>query len=363
MRVALRADASEDIGTGHIMRCLALADELRAGGAQCLFVCRELPGHLVGRITQQGFAVNVLPLAGSYRTPRGPSDYRGWAQVSAAQDADEFVAAVQSADVVVIDHYGFGLAWERRVRAALPAPLLAIDDLCREHSVEYLLDQNFGRSGADYAASLVHRPDGETLTGPRYALLRREFREQRARLARPAEPPAVHNLLVTLGGVDKPNITAAVVAALQAADLDWVAEVTVLLPRSAPHYARVEALLAGKPGYRLLGAASQMAELMATATLCVGAVGGTAWERAALGLPTVLVPVADNQQAAARELAAADIGLLLDPHDIADQLESRLIAARDRWSALVSASLQLCDARGAVRVARRLLSAAPLNSL
>lgn len=358
MRIALRADASEDIGTGHVMRCLALAAELRAGGAECLFVCRELPGHLAGRIAQHGFEVDLLPLAEPYFPPHSATDYRGWAQVPEVADAEQFVAAVQTADVVIIDHYGFGLKWEQTVRAALRSRLLAVDDLCREHSVEQLLDQNFGRSGADYGASLSHSPDTEALTGPRYALLRREFREQRALLRRSAEPPAMHRLLVTLGGVDQHNITGEVVAVLGAADMDWLAEVTVLLPHSAPHYAEVQALLAGRPGYRLLGAAKRMAELMAAATLCVGAVGGTAWERAALGLPSVLVPVAANQQAAARELAAADIGLLLDPGDIVGALEARLLEARERWSALVGANLQLCDAQGAVRVARRILHAA-----
>jgi spore coat polysaccharide biosynthesis predicted glycosyltransferase SpsG len=165
-------------------------------------------------------------------------------------------------------------------------------------------------------------------------------------------------LLVTLGGVDKDNITGRVLAALVAARLDWLAEVCVLLPQAAPHFTAVQAQLAGRPGYRLPGMADEMAALMSSATLCVGAVGGTAWERAAMGLPSVLVPVAANQQAAARELAAADVGLLLDPADIAAQLAARLLEARARWPELVQANLQVCDAQGAERVADRLLAAA-----
>lgn len=357
-RIAFRADASEDIGTGHVMRCLALATELRNRGAECVFVCRDLPGHRAGQIRQQDFAVELLPLTGDYRRPAGDTDYRRWAQVEELTDAAEFVARVVHADAVVVDHYGFAAEWETAVTAALGCRMVAVDDLCRVHQVHHLVDQNFGRTAASYAQTARQAPQTDIMAGPAFALLRAEFRAQRARLHRPAAEPAAHRLLVTLGGIDQHNVTGAVVAALQAILPDWLTETVVLLPEGAPHHARVRERLNSITGFRLLGSADRMAGLMAEATLCIGAVGGTAWERMALGLPSVLVPVAQNQQPAAERLAAAELAVLLPAADIETRLAECLDAVRSRWPELAQRNLEVCDAAGTLRVAERLLAAA-----
>lgn len=320
---AFRVDAGLDIGTGHTMRCLTLADALARAGGECHFLVRPLPGHLMDAIRERGHAVHVLPLlcgvgsggggsggAGSgdaaYGDHPAPPPHAAWLQGDWRGDARASHAVLERLrpDWLILDHYALDRNWEA---LALPPSvrLAVIDDLAdRPHLARLLLDQNAGRGAGDYAGLLPE--DGHALIGPRFALLRPEFAALREKaLARRGHAETRH-LLITLGGVDRDNATGRVLAALAAADLPPDMAITVVLGPNAPWRAEVERAARGMPGaVRVLSGVSDMAGLMAEADICIGAAGTTAWERCALGLPTLLMALADNQRPIQRALIAA----------------------------------------------------------
>ena len=153
------------------MRCLALARALREEGASCRFVCRELPGHLGARIAAEGFELALLPADGE----AAAMDERG--------DAEATIEALRgSVDVLIVDHYALDARWEQALQPHA-GKLVAIDDLAdRPHLAQMLIDQNAGRRAERYAGLVS--TDCRVLAGPRYAMLRPEFRQRREASAR-----------------------------------------------------------------------------------------------------------------------------------------------------------------------------------
>lgn len=357
MRVALRTDASGHIGTGHLMRCLTLADALRAGGARTRFVCRPLPAGLGALVTGRGHELASLP-PGSDAVPAPPDPpHAGWLGATQADDAEATLAALAGEgawDWLVVDHYALDARWEARLRSAARR-ILAIDDLAdRRHDCDALLDQNFYADGAARYEGLV---PGQCLRllGPRHALLRPEFGAARARLRERGE--AVTRLLVFFGGIDARNLTGAALDALDTLGLD--ADIDVVIGAAHPQRAALEARCAARPRTTLHVQAANMAELIAAADVGIGAAGVATWERCALGLPALAFAVAANQQALWRD--AAREGLLLGPAiDASDRsalaLQLRALVDNPALRAhLARRGLETVDALGAARVARVLL--------
>lgn len=275
MRVAIRADASVALGSGHVMRCLTLAQALRRQGAQVLFLCRRLPGHLGEEIRQQGFEVRWL---GAGSAPGEQQVHRG-----------------RPLDLLVVDHYGLDRRWEKAMRPCARA-ILVIDDLAdRGHACDLLLDQNL-------LPDLQHRYQGllppgcRQLLGPRYALLREDFYRESSR---PRLRRDLRRLLVFFGGSDPANLTGRALRELAETALG----ADVVIGAGNPHRADIQALCDGNQGrWSLHVQTERMAELMAGADLALGAGGSSHWERCVLGLPALVVTVADNQVATTRLL-------------------------------------------------------------
>jgi UDP-2,4-diacetamido-2,4,6-trideoxy-beta-L-altropyranose hydrolase len=179
---------------------------------------------------------------------------------------------------------------------------MAVDDLAdRQHDCELLLDQNLGRQAKDYAGLLSCQT--QTLIGPAYALLRPEFAQWRDYSLQRRAQPQLKNLLITMGGVDSENATGQVLDALCQCDLPADLRITVVMGPTAPWLAQVQAQVAAMPRpTQVLAGVSNMAQLMAASDLCIGAAGGSAWERCALGLPTLVLILAANQQSGAMAL-------------------------------------------------------------
>ena len=340
MRVAIRADASVEIGSGHVMRCLALAGELQRQGASVRFLCRELPDALAALIHAQGHGV--------YRLPPRPD----W-----SQDAADTQALIEvGTDWLAVDHYQLGIAWETALRARVTR-LMVIDDLGREHQCDLLLDQNLQADGrCDGSLS----PDCVALLGPRHCLLRAEFAAARSR-PRPRDG-RIRRLLVAFGGGDTGGETLKALAALAGLGRDDLT-VDVVIASGHPLRARIEAACRERPNVRLHVDTTSMATLMRDADLALGAGGGMAWERCCMGLPAVVVAIADNQDEVARQLAAAGGQIFLGPAasvDVGDwgRTLERLLALPELVVHLGKQAARLVDGRGAMRVARQLLGAA-----
>lgn len=308
MNIAFRTDASLQIGTGHVMRCLTLANALQAAGAQCHFICREHPGNLIAQIRQHGFAVSVLPAATeafiiNELAVEAQSNYAAWLGADWATDAAQTKVGVgaTAVDWLIADHYAIDARWEQTLRP-LCSKLMVIDDLAdRPHDCDLLLDQNLGRDVRDYS-QLV--PEGCTvLAGPHYALLRPEFAALRDDSLRRRAIPQLKHLLITMGGVDQADATGKVLEALQDCLLPADMRITVVMGPHAPWLERVQLLakLIPKPT-EVKGNVNNMAQLMAESDLAIGAAGSTSWERCCLGLPSIIGVQAANQQLIANAL-------------------------------------------------------------
>lgn len=351
MRVVFRVDASQVMGSGHVMRCLTLARALRDRGRECLFICREHAGNLNAFIQGEGFALHSLPVGNEQDDELAHAHWLGASQAEDAQVCKTLIAAWRP-DWLVVDHYALNHRWEAAVAPA-GCRLLVIDDLAdRAHICDLLLDQNLGRRAVDYLGLL---PEHCTvLIGPSYALLRPEFAVLReASLAR-RQRADLQNVLIALGGVDQDNHTEVILDALKRCELPACLRFTVVLGATAPHLQTVKAKASECPWpVEVLSGIGDMAERMARADLAIGAGGGTSWERCCLGLPTLLIVLAENQRQASHALNSAGAALLVDP---ALPLVSQLQLVFDRLSEpsalrlLADAASRVADGGGGARL-------------
>lgn len=355
MLVVFRVDASRVIGTGHVMRCLTLADSLRSRGGQCVFVTREHDGHLAGLIRGRGFEAIVLPPEPA--AAPAPGDYGHWLGGDWAADADATVAAFggRRPDWVVVDHYAIDERWERRLRPRCHR-LAVIDDLAnRDHDCDVLLDQN-AVAGAD------QRYDGRVpgschlMLGPRHALLQPQYAELHAK----AQPRGgvIRSVLIYFGGADAKNLTGLAVDALLALERPDLAVDVVIEPTHA-HARALAERLTGRRNFTAHGRLPTLAPLMLAADLAVGAGGATSWERCCLGLPALVITLAENQKPIAAELDRLGALRWLGHQDEVDaEALQRALAevirtgAAEAWS---RRALSLVDGLGAARVAEVLL--------
>lgn len=356
MKFLFRVDASVLIGSGHVMRCLTLATALRQQGKQCYFACREHEGNLIGLLRQRGFAVTVLPAASKAVFDADGPTHASWLGCGWEEDAHQTCALVQALapDWLVVDSYALDYRWETAVRDG--TSLLVIDDLAdRVHACDLLVDQNLGRCVADYQALVPS--SCQVLAGPAYALLRPEFARLRdASIARRGAP--LGQILVNMGGVDQPDATGAVLRILRSCELPHDCRLTVVMGMQAPWIAqvRVEAELMPWPTEVLVNV-SDMAELMTASDLAIGAAGSTSWERCCLGLPALMVVLAENQRAGAAALEAHGAALQLGGVDeiglrLPSALEECVLPAR--LAQMAAAAGALVDGNGVERVLRAL---------
>jgi UDP-2,4-diacetamido-2,4,6-trideoxy-beta-L-altropyranose hydrolase len=354
MKVAIRADASAAIGSGHLMRCLCLADALREQGSEVLFVCHELPAPLAAQVAAHGHGLAVLPAPGE---PGDPAPQKAWPGGRQGEDAAATLACLEgrAVDWLVADHYGLDRLWESRMRGAA-RQTMAIDDLAREHDCDLLLDQTFHPDPATRYANRVSA-HATRLLGPSYALLRPEFQQARAQAA-PREGE-VRRLLVFMGGMDASNATGLV---LQAVELLQRPELLldVVIGPGHPARAAIQASCAARPGAVCHVQTQDMADLLARADLAIGAGGGATWERCALGVPALAFALADNQ----RELlaSAARHGIVYVPDDAPDARTlamhlNALLANTALRNHLSRRAFALVDGKGVQRVAAALCGA------
>ena len=365
MLIVFRADASLKIGTGHVVRCLTLADALKARGATCHFICRTHAGHLIDRIRQKGIIVHPLPanqsalgMAASDTVEQpAPAAWLGATQEHDAYETAKSLGTLRP-DWLIVDHYAIDDQWEQALRPYC-GRIMVIDDLAdRPHDCDLLLDQNLGRMDKDYA-TLVPTHCAR-LTGPRYSLLRPEFTRLREYSLSRRKQPQLKSLLITMGGVDEPNATSRVLQALEGSELPSDVTIIVVMGAQAPWLQSVQQLAVTMPWRTEVRVnVSDMAQLMATADLAIGAAGTTSWERCCLGLPTLLVVLAENQWAGALALQRAGaVRLLGEPHSIQEQLAPAILSFLDEMTLVqLSISAQsVTDGQGVTHVIQRMES-------
>jgi UDP-2,4-diacetamido-2,4,6-trideoxy-beta-L-altropyranose hydrolase len=340
------------------MRCLSLASEISNCGGQCLFICREHEGHIIPFIESQGHQVAVLPLDDKSDKSGLESVSYLWLGASWQDDAMQTRQCLQGRklDWLVVDHYCLDERWQKSLRSAA-RKLMVVDDLAdRNHDCDILLDQNLGRLNDDYSDKAPMQ--SETLIGPKYALLRPEFAEWREHSLKRRKSPQLKSLLITMGGVDKSNFTEKVLLACSRCELDFNLSITVVMGSSAPWLAQVQEVAANMPWpTEVKVSVNNMAELMAESDFAIGAAGATSWERCTLGLPSLLMVIADNQRDVASALEKAGAAILADSNNLDAQVRKIFSGdVKNRLKSMIDLSAAVADGRGVARVVNRMMN-------
>lgn len=357
MLVVIRADASQTIGSGHIMRCLTLAERLRSKGADVSFICRDFHGNLAEDIKSKGFEVYLLPRVVENQSDLNSSEVM-WLGTDWKSDADETMAVLakyaKTIDWIIIDHYGIDYKWQSCIRTRVHN-IMAIDDIAnRRHDCEILLDQNLFEYPSTRYFHLV--PKGcRMLLGPHYALLRPEFSE--ARLNSSKRDGRVQRLIVFYGGSDPSNETLNTLHALESLPLS----IDVIVGRINPNIKKIDEFISKQKNMSLYCDVDNMAQLMIKADLAVGASGSSSWERCCVGLPMILISVAENQEDIARNLENHQCAVYLGKSSEVTKLDilrvvQSLIKTPTKVRELSQNASQLVDGYGAERVSNIMLT-------
>lgn len=359
MRVILRVDASTRIGSGHLMRCLTLAAALREGGGEMTFLCRDLPGNLIDLVLAQGFPVQQLappPPDAVLESEPGHAAWLGVPWQSDAAEVGQVLGELPAQDWLIVDSYALDRRWEGMLRP-LVGRIMVIDDLAdRPHDCDLLLDQNL-YAGLENRYDLLVPDHCVKLLGPRYALLRPEFRAARSVLRQ--RDGRVQRIIVFFGANDLFNDTAKTLEALSHLRYQDIA-VDVVVGKGNPQKTSVEARCAALPQVRYHVQVDNMAELLSAADLSIGAGGVTNWERFAVGTPSIIVAVAENQEILSRDLGKMGLVFYLgrsveiDSKMIQKSVE-RAISHPEILLEMQSRCMEIVDGSGAAVVADYLL--------
>ncbi len=333
----VRADATTAIGSGHVMRCLALAQGWQDAGGDVTFAAAGLGDTLRRRLVDEGITVVELD-----------------ARPGSRRDAEATVvhARQAGADWIVADGYDFDATYQQRLREAGPK-LLVLDDYghADHYHADLVVNLNLDADESMYAN---RDPATRLLLGTRYALLRREFRRHGDRDR--STPPIARHVLVTFGGSDLRDMAAVTIRAIHR--IDEVEFETIVIAGCQDLQTRLLPLAANGPQrIEVLGHVSEMAARMIRADLAVAAAGGTSWERALLSLPSLVVTVAENQRSIAEALhragAATNLGMWHDVREetLAEAIRSAALDESLRRQQAASAG-RIVDGRGAERVVR-----------
>lgn len=331
-RVVFRAEASPSIGGGHVFRCLSLARQMTLNGWDCTFLATAETFRFLHPSVFDGMGTERLR----------PGDFGGHLSLSTKPD------------VVVFDLYS-ELTETEREWSAHGAGVVVIDDLRNQfHHADILLNQNDPSCAPRYAGFVT--PECRLLCGPRYALLRSDF----ARLRPLAEerwrmPRTPSRIFISFGLTDPTGMCLLALKALERVDTKL--HVDIVVGSGTPHLVELKSVVANsKLSISLHIDTQDVARLMLEADFAIAAGGGSSWERCTLALPTIVIPVADNQLISCETLesAGAAINIGLVTKGISTRLESLVdTLTRDGIvrSQMGLAAMKLCDGKGAQRVA------------
>jgi UDP-2,4-diacetamido-2,4,6-trideoxy-beta-L-altropyranose hydrolase len=350
----IRADANPEIGIGHVMRCLALAEWAKDSGVDVVLITKFTSELIENKVEQLDGELVLIPeseddFVGNYA-------HSGWLKGSEKEDALLSVRVIEELCInkkkplplfIMIDHYALGAPWELLLKQV--APILVVDDLSdREHNCTWLLDQTYGKRIFDYDG-LVN-PNARLFIGTRYALLRKEFALFSADNAR-TFPKEKLRILISLGGVDNKNYAKRIVNHLLDIDENSHFEISIVSGGMNPNVQQLKTLSERNENIDVLIDATNIAELMMAHDICIGAVGSTTWERFAMSLPSILCVIADNQIVAAHNLEIENLVRVINikSNNLRSDLEEHInyFACPAAYRKNIDRISSVCDGMGA----------------
>lgn len=345
MKFLIRADASTQIGFGHVMRCCTLATSLAERNHTIKFLCEELPGNLINHIENLGFTVVHLKVQNSKN-----KNY----------DEHQLLSVIQGEkpDWMIIDHYQVDAKMESSYRDAGASKIMVIDDLAnRSHNAELLLDQNLIENYSSRYQSFVP-PGCITLLGPDYTLIRPEFLKYRQPSLERRTNSEMTNVLIFMGGGDVYKETTTAIEAVYSSNIQW-SRLNVVLSESCSNQDDIVKLIQQKEYAALHIQTNYMAQLMFEADIAITGGGSVSWEKCLLGLPSLVYIMSADQEPLARALQKENAQINLDQkeklskNNCINLLENM---NRDQLLSLSGSAAKICDGLGAKRVIDKLES-------
>jgi len=289
MRVIFRVDSSIEIGTGHVMRCLTLADHLRLRGHVCEFICQSTPGNMIEFITGNGYKTYTIPCTHINSNKEKNITSNVWLFDAKYSHS---IMYENKYDWLILDNYSLDFKWVNYLTNNFKY-VMVIDDLVQSKQyADLLLNQNLINNASQRYKNLVPETC-ELFLGPQYSLLRSQFYNNESRIS----DGSINHILVYFGANDKYNQASKSLAAIQTFP-NLTAEIIIGL--NHPH--RQSLLSNSTSRLNVIESSHNMARSMQKADLALGVCGGAAWERCAMGLPSLVCIIADNQREDAQEL-------------------------------------------------------------
>lgn len=301
--IAIRVDSSFEIGSGHVMRCLTLAEELRSKGLNIYFICRNLPGNLIDYIKKLNFKVLGLPPVHPVAKISPLYKHSNWLQVDWKTDVTQTIEKISEIDLInwlIIDHYAIGFEWESTIKKYVKK-IFVIDDLAdRAHNCDVILDPNSLYDQNRYDRLVP--PECKKFIGPKYTLLRKEFELAKKDMKIPKRTK-IQRILVSFGGNDLKNETYKTILAIKELNIPFI-QVDIIVGKNNPHkdFIKKDCL---KHHFNYYCQIKNIAQLMINADIGIGAGGSTTWEMCFLGLPSLIIITADNQKELTEKLHQA----------------------------------------------------------
>lgn len=286
--IAFRVDSSTQIGSGHVMRCLTLAEKLNCK-EKIIFISRDLQGNINNLVLKKDFKLILLKNKDLDLNLKG---YEKWLTVRQEQDAKETIETINKLNIelLIVDSYAIDEKWEKMLRPYVKK-IMVIDDLAnRKHDCDILLDQNFYCDMDIRYKDLVPK-ECRILLGQNYSLLRNEFYDFKEKQKK--RDGIIKNILVFFGGSDISNETMKTLKAIYKMQLNDI-EINVVVGASNDNKKQIE-IFCDKKKYNFFCQVNNMAELINKADLAIGAGGTSTWERCFLGLPSIVIAIAENQ--------------------------------------------------------------------
>jgi UDP-2,4-diacetamido-2,4,6-trideoxy-beta-L-altropyranose hydrolase len=351
--IAIRVDSSYEIGIGHVMRCLTLANEIQIKkNATIFFVSRKADGNYSEKIKHAGF--EYIELESGSDTSASYLNHGNWLRASQESDSEDFKAALNrngifNVDLIIVDHYGIDHLWHGLMRS-FTKKIFVIDDLGdRRHDCDYLLDQTYSCSFDKY--KLLVSKNCKQFLGTNYALLRSEFEGLQEFM------PKERSVLVMFGGTDPDNLTLQTLKIIE--KMLFLDNVNVVLNKTAKNLSDVKKYCEARVFFHLHISPKNIAQLMSKSLLSIGAAGTTSWERCAAGLPAVVVIQAHNQREIASNLKKTGVITFIEAENISTELSDQV----NKWLKVLSKEnnfskkcLDVCDGYGTHRVVEEMFN-------
>ncbi|MAF76562.1 MAG: UDP-2,4-diacetamido-2,4,6-trideoxy-beta-L-altropyranose hydrolase [Halobacteriovoraceae bacterium] len=300
-RVLFRVDAAWHIGLGHLLRCIELAKIIEKAGIEVFFVCRNFEGFsyepYISNLNFKFFFLERVAVSGQI----GEVPQHEWLGCSVEEDVREVICQIKDLNfnAVFVDHYSIDKRWEKKIKSKC-RKVVVIDDLGdRQHSCDYIVDPNYASLESKFLGSGSEVIE-KLLLGTKYTILKSDFPRLRESYLEKKTNSSLKKILVNLGGASNSIILKKILIGIE--DSSFSGEVVVLANNEEFVKECESDIVFSK--FTFIKYISDMADFYHDIDLVIGAAGTSFWERCCLGIPSILLKVADNQEVVIKPVEA-----------------------------------------------------------